>query len=202
MAEMCGLRVPGLARREARAPWTTTRGRARGRRRGGHRAVRRAARRRRAGPALLHAEPLDRDPRDLLLTSHFLLIPQLDGEAPVRPGVRGRTAAGWRPPSRRAPRATRRGRPAAGRLRTARSVRARSPCWRPRTRAPPRPRRSRGGGPGADGLALVADVDVAETGTSVWPSAVAAAVGDIADEEALEVEADGARRGRLSPSSF
>ena len=31
----------------------------------GHRAVRGAARRRRAGPALLHAQPLQRDPRDL-----------------------------------------------------------------------------------------------------------------------------------------
>ena len=61
-----GLGVPGVARRQARTPSATTR------RRSGRSAIAEAtklcadaARGRGAGPALLHAEPLDRDPRDL-----------------------------------------------------------------------------------------------------------------------------------------
>ena len=56
-----GLGVPAVARRQAVRRGGRSRRGARGRHRGGHAALSGAARRRRAGPALLHAEPLARD---------------------------------------------------------------------------------------------------------------------------------------------
>ena len=65
MTQLQGSRVPALARRQARSRCRRSRRGVRGRCRGGDEARPRAARRWRAGSALLHAEPLDRDPPDL-----------------------------------------------------------------------------------------------------------------------------------------
>ena len=164
------------------------------RRRGRHRAVRRAAGPRCARPALLHAQPLDRDPRDLRqprprreLSRRFLRFARpaiasagsgeellLDGDHPAV-GTCSQT-----------PRPTERARRSTARLQSGLELRL----------APPSPEQPDGhvghGVVGADGRALVADVDVVghrDLGPAVGGRR---RVGGIADEQALEVEADGA----------